>query len=85
MENYWRANSDLFNGYRKRREKEGLQGHATACPCNGTDLEQQLQAEFKLPFVDAFSRQVLHTAHRHKAAGVGDDVSDGIKGIGIAQ
>ena len=62
-----------------------MQGHSMACPCSGTVLEEQLEAELKLPFVDAFTCQVLHTGNRHKVTGVGNSAGNRVEGGSISK
>src|SRR5690348_17113883 len=62
-----------------------IAGARWACPCRGTALEEQLETELKLPFVDAFTCQAVDSGYCHKVAGIGDHSGDRIEGGGISQ
>ena len=49
-----------------QQNKGEMRGHAVACPRAGTVLEEQLEAELKLPFVDAFTCQAADPVNSHE-------------------
>lgn len=69
----------LRPGYRRKRAGRGTRKRAPA----RERLEEELQAELELPFVNPFPCQTVDAGNRHKGAGVCNDMCDGIERIGI--